>query len=927
MPAGAGSSKSKSHTCEDCGQVLSRQDHLERHRLTAHSERGAFDSACTACGRRFSRRDVLVRHYRVLHGIHCEPRPKGRPRKTSKQAPNKASASSADSETQTNADSSNSFPQESAASERSQIIPEPPSELPSQLAGDTLDSQWEMLLNATSSELHNVGVAPVSDRNSHNRSNFSNAFHQDSDLMTSFPGVQPLFDNGFYSFNDFDSNFSLLSWMNSETLANTYSMPPDLSVPDVPMQGLEDPNRSTRVQQMMRDSKAMNHNAIGANTDTGLSLDKGDSVATFPNIDTSALPTPSASHDPSAGTPLEEAPDPVSVERDANTWPYEYQAEGEEERIAFPVLNPEDLRSAQKYHSVSGTSSPRKNFQLLGTFGKLDDKKLSSIIQLLSLPLVRVPWQEDVDLLRSLPGPDILHHFTDLYFLHFHDLWPIIHRPTFKISDAPTILVLTMACIGACYSGLDRSIEFADTLAELCRRTSTWMGEHDPRFLRSPSYGVSLLLQHLHAMGSGSRRLFEMTDASRSRLISIARQMNSTGLHVSRSETESSERDTFQTWLDWVSKEQVKRLGWFLFEFDCLYSAFSKQNPCTKLEELPPEFPCEQLHWDAPTAFSWAACPFQTAPRGPPTMQTIHDFLEKPSPSIISSLDNIGKRLLIRCLGQQLYACQEQMDSGLYHILWKGNNGLEVSRAVRSQLSRAILSVYEFSWADHPRRYTLRHALRIGVAGHYSHIFGAGKIVDLVTRVARKRASVFDMTRLSNTTGSASNTNNKGAAVDEAATIAAFGEHPEIIREMMWHASQVCYLQRRHPFNSPLEPLSVFLAGITLWASCKYFCPHQASMRTGPSIQLDEPSFCSSQRASQAVKDWIKNGGKTFLEGVGDVQDPEAPSRVLQLSVDITRRLKVWQMASNVSEIFVRLLQIEEQEAAHRHETNTFQPQ
>ncbi|KIX99392.1 uncharacterized protein Z520_04968 [Fonsecaea multimorphosa CBS 102226] len=705
-------------------------------------------------------------------------------------------------------------------------------------------------------------------------------------------------------------------------------MPPELNIADISMQGLEDPSRATRIQQTTPDNaKAMNGNVNGAATEADLSLDKGDSMTTFPNINTSALPTPSASHDPSASSPLEESPETVSVERDTNTWPYEYQAEGEEGRISFPVLNPEDLRRAQRFHSASGTSSPRKNFQLLGTFGKLDDKKLSSIIQLLSLPLVRVPWQEDVDLLRSLPGPDILHHFTDLYFLHFHDLWPIIHRPTFKISDAPTILVLTIACIGACYSGLDRSIEFADTLAELCRRTSTWMGEHDPRFLRSPSYGVSLLLQHLHAMGSGSRRLFEMTDASRSRLISISRQMTCAGLYASRNDAASSEKDTFQTWLEWVSKEQIKRLGWFLFEFDCLYSAFSKQNPCTKLEELPPEFPCEQLHWDAPTAFSWAACPFQTAPRGPPTMQTISDFLEKPDPSIISPLDNIGKRLLIRCLGQRLHACQEQMDSKLYHVLWQDNNGLELNRAVRSQLSKAIMSVYEFSWADHPRRYTLRHALRIGVAGHYSHIFGAGKIVDLVTHVARKRAAGFDMSRITHNTAFASSTANKATGVDETAAIAAFAEDPEMIREMMWHASQVCYLQRRHPFNSPLEPLSVFLAGITLWASCKYFCPHQPSMRVGPSIQLDEPSFCSSQRSSQAVKDWIKNGGKTFLEGVGDVQDPEAPSRVLQLSVDMTRRLKVWQMASNVSEIFVRLLQSEEQEAAQRHETNTFQPQ
>ncbi|KIX09794.1 uncharacterized protein Z518_00875 [Rhinocladiella mackenziei CBS 650.93] len=173
---------------------------------------------------------------------------------------------------------------------------------------------------------------------------------------------------------------------------------------------------------------------------------------------------------------------------------------------------------------------------------------------------------------------------------------------------------------------------------------------------------------------------------------------------------------------------------------------------------------------------------------------------------------------------------------------------------------------------------------------------------------------------MSNSTGFVSSSTDKAASVDEAATIAAFGEEPETIRKIMWHASQVCYLQRRHP-RTPLD----ILAGIVLWACCKYFCPHQASMRVGPSIQLDEPSFCSSQRARQAVENWIKNGGKTFPEGVGDVQDPEAPSRVLHLSVDMTQRLKVWKMASNVSEIFVRLLQREEQEATQQHDANMFQ--
>lgn len=90
-------------------------------------------------------------------------------------------------------------------------------------------------------------------------------------------------------------------------------------------------------------------------------------------------------------------------------------------------------------------------------------------------------------------------------------------------------------------------------------------GEHDPRFLRSPSYGIALLLQHLYTMGSGSRRLFEMTDASRSRLMSIGRHMNAAGLHASSARPDLCDGDTFQRWVEWIRQEQVKRLVWFLF--------------------------------------------------------------------------------------------------------------------------------------------------------------------------------------------------------------------------------------------------------------------------------------------------------------------------------------------------------------------------
>jgi hypothetical protein len=223
---------------------------------------------------------------------------------------------------------------------------------------------------------------------------------------------------------DFDGDFSLLGWMNSESSANAGGgMLPELTMPDFTIQGLEDSLKTSEIPQISSDStKAMHNSTVTSMTEADSGLRDGDPVASFPTADASLSESSSASRVASTSSPVEETPDSVPVDRNSNTWPYEYQSEGERDRIAFPALNPEDIRTARSYDGPSRTSSPRNNFDLNGSFGKLDDEKRARIMQLLSLPLIRVPWQEDVDLLRSLPDPDVFHHFADLYFLHFHEV-------------------------------------------------------------------------------------------------------------------------------------------------------------------------------------------------------------------------------------------------------------------------------------------------------------------------------------------------------------------------------------------------------------------------------------------------------------------------------------------------------------------------
>lgn len=201
--------------------------------------------------------------------------------------------------------------------------------------------------------------------------------------------------------------------MNGEDQSSsfTYTGLPDLTMPDVQMTGFEGALRTPSMPQpdFSRDS--------GAKTVNNPPPPMG-SLST----NATALPSPSASEDVTPGSPLGEVPDPVPVDRESRTWPFEYDTSVDEPKIDIPVLSPEDLDRVRSTQSDAGVSSPEKSFRSLGSFAKVDHEQRSRVIHLLSLPLARVPWQEDVALLRSLPSPEILHHFTDLYFLHFHQV-------------------------------------------------------------------------------------------------------------------------------------------------------------------------------------------------------------------------------------------------------------------------------------------------------------------------------------------------------------------------------------------------------------------------------------------------------------------------------------------------------------------------
>lgn len=76
--------------------------------------------------------------------------------------------------------------------------------------------------------------------------------------------------------------------------------------------------------------------------------------------------------------------------------------------------------------------------------------------------------------IEDFPDQETLSDFVDLYFEKFHSTFPIIHETTFRKQEAPAVLLMAVAAVGATFA--DKEFRpLAIALAEIVRRVVQWM--------------------------------------------------------------------------------------------------------------------------------------------------------------------------------------------------------------------------------------------------------------------------------------------------------------------------------------------------------------------------------------------------------------------------------------------------------------------
>lgn len=177
-----------------------------------------------------------------------------------------------------------------------------------------------------------------------------------------------------------------------------------------------------------------------------------------------------------------------------------------------------------------------------------------------------------------LPPIEAFDCFVQLYFEHFHPIFPILHKPTFDPSKAPWQLVLAVATTGSRYSRLSAGGKCATALQELLRRAIANTIEGD----KSPVREIWLIQASIiHGIGmshGGSARHMEMNEGSRNKVPTYCRRngafrrtksppgqpQNGDGDGPGDQEHTGSQF-VEERWRRWIHEESHRRSGLYCF--------------------------------------------------------------------------------------------------------------------------------------------------------------------------------------------------------------------------------------------------------------------------------------------------------------------------------------------------------------------------
>ncbi|PMD28921.1 hypothetical protein L207DRAFT_559721 [Hyaloscypha variabilis F] len=185
----------------------------------------------------------------------------------------------------------------------------------------------------------------------------------------------------------------------------------------------------------------------------------------------------------------------------------------------------------------------------------------------------------------------ILHHFCGQFIAHFNPLWPLIRPNGFDIESIPFILCLTIASIGAMYSGA-RCSQLGLMIHEILRLALLSTPFLHQQSVLSLECLQSLLLTEVSTLYFGPRSSLPIAQRIGAMIVQQARTM---GIFSGRAFLRY--KNVVPTLEQWSHREATIRFAFGSFRAEMFVSALLNVRPLLSAEEINIDLPCPDELW------------------------------------------------------------------------------------------------------------------------------------------------------------------------------------------------------------------------------------------------------------------------------------------------------------------------------------------
>ncbi|KAH9811991.1 fungal-specific transcription factor domain-containing protein [Melampsora americana] len=199
-------------------------------------------------------------------------------------------------------------------------------------------------------------------------------------------------------------------------------------------------------------------------------------------------------------------------------------------------------------------------------------------------------------------GCEEISKYLNLYWIHVHQTsFPILHRPTFKTSEASVFLLCLMICLGAYFTDSEGH-GLATILYEDIRKRVISSPEFKPR--ASLDIIQVTLLMILYGKLCSTRNHHEMAHIFWGSILTMYRRSALFSPRVSSIPNELKNSIDVQ-WKVWIEDESSKRAAYAAFLIDVQHAAIFRHAPTLSAFHIQHVLPSDEEEWNAKDSISW----------------------------------------------------------------------------------------------------------------------------------------------------------------------------------------------------------------------------------------------------------------------------------------------------------------------------------